>query len=138
MLTLWYYRDIIYGGGGNDIIAGDKGGDQLYGGSGADTFKYYKPSDSFIEHPDSIMDFNQFEGDKIDLHDIALAIGHDLFVAPNDGNNYGIGAVTGTGEYKTENGYGMNIYINTDASGPTMDLFVNFVSGHLMPGTVIF
>lgn len=65
----WFRGDLrdnaLFGGGGDDILRGTKGEDQLTGGSGADTFLWFdRDLDGSV---DSIMDFNVFEGDTLDL-----------------------------------------------------------------------
>jgi Ca2+-binding RTX toxin-like protein len=62
--------DVIYGGAGNDIIIGGEGRDYLNGDGGADTF--FLDLDSI----DRIRDFNQSEGDMIDVSD--LLTGYDI------------------------------------------------------------
>ena len=59
-------NDLIFGQEGNDIIIGGNGNDVLYGGSGADVFNF----DALSEGGDIIGDFNQADGDQIDLSDI--------------------------------------------------------------------
>jgi VCBS repeat-containing protein len=60
-------RDTIDGGAGNDIISGGADRDDLTGGAGADIFRYYLASESTVAAFDRIRDFNDAEGDKIDL-----------------------------------------------------------------------
>ncbi|AXO86534.1 type I secretion C-terminal target domain-containing protein [Pseudomonas parafulva] len=59
-------NDLLIGGAGNDILIGGKGDDILIGGSGADTF-VWKAGDF---GNDVIKDFNQQEGDRLDLRDL--------------------------------------------------------------------
>ncbi|MDO7904757.1 immunoglobulin-like domain-containing protein, partial [Pseudomonas sp. K1(2024)] len=59
-------NDLLIGGAGNDILIGGKGDDILIGGSGADTF-VWKAGDF---GNDVIKDFNQREGDRLDLRDL--------------------------------------------------------------------
>jgi serralysin len=60
-------NDTLKGGGGNDTLIGGVGADKLYGGSGADIFLFqsYKQSDMLAR--DTIYDFSQAQGDRIDL-----------------------------------------------------------------------
>ena len=65
--------DRLLGGAGNDRIIGGAGLDTLYGGAGADTF-IFKGTGDFVFNPtatgspwDSVMDFNQAQGDRINL-----------------------------------------------------------------------
>jgi len=62
--------DQLVGNAGNDAIDGGRGGDLLQGGLGADRFVYQGPTaliNSRIAAPDSIVDFNPAEGDRIQL-----------------------------------------------------------------------
>ncbi|VEC25258.1 Hemolysin, chromosomal [Shimwellia blattae] len=58
--------DLMFGGGGDDILRGGTGDDILTGGSGSDTFVWLKGDLG----NDTITDFNEAEGDKIDLSDL--------------------------------------------------------------------
>ncbi|MGK9237338.1 hypothetical protein KXS07_36950, partial [Inquilinus limosus] len=62
----------LIGGGGDDVLVGGAGRDLLDGGSGADRFVLTAAGDSLPgeEVRDFIYDFNQAEGDKIDLSQI--------------------------------------------------------------------
>lgn len=57
---------------GNDTIVGGLGADKLTGGLGADIFKYtsVKDSGTATTSRDTITDFKQSEGDKIDISEI--------------------------------------------------------------------
>lgn len=70
--------DKLYGGAGNDTLKGDAGNDRLeggagadklYGGAGADTFVFLSVKDSTVAASgrDTIFDFSQKEGDRINL-----------------------------------------------------------------------
>ena len=68
------FGDIITGNGGNNILEGRGGNDVLNGQDGNDTLTGGTGSDIFMYHPhsgaggtDAITDFNQSEGDRIDL-----------------------------------------------------------------------
>lgn len=67
--------DRIFGGSGNDKITGGAGADRLYGGSGADTFIFSSLKDSTVASSgrDTIHDFSQEQGDRIDLRAIDAA-----------------------------------------------------------------
>jgi Ca2+-binding RTX toxin-like protein len=56
-------NDQIFGQNSNDLIVGGFGADTLTGGTGADTFRYLDVRDT----GDTIADFSQVQGDKIDL-----------------------------------------------------------------------
>ncbi|RYG61472.1 MAG: calcium-binding protein [Alphaproteobacteria bacterium] len=70
--TLWgdAGNDFLSGGAGNDTLYGGSGQDSLFGGSGADTFLFKSILESAPSAPDSIVDFNRGQGDKIDLSTI--------------------------------------------------------------------
>src|SRR5262249_48658756 len=61
--------DRLLGSGGNDVLQGGAGKDILTGGSGADRFTYTVLSDSTVAAGgrDTISDFSEAEGDRIDL-----------------------------------------------------------------------
>ncbi|MFC0243784.1 T1SS-143 repeat domain-containing protein [Rhodopseudomonas telluris] len=56
--------DYLRGGGGNDILAGGADHDTLRGGSGSDTFKF---AESGASNFDTIIDYSSAEGDTLDL-----------------------------------------------------------------------
>jgi Ca2+-binding RTX toxin-like protein len=60
----------IKGLGGNDFLVGGAAGEVLFGGPGADHFIFETLKASPPRHPDTIMDFNHRQGDKIDLYDL--------------------------------------------------------------------
>jgi Ca2+-binding RTX toxin-like protein len=64
--------DILKGNVGNDRLVGSRGADRLTGGLGADLFIYVSVADSTVasNRRDTIYDFSQAEGDKIDLSNI--------------------------------------------------------------------
>jgi Ca2+-binding RTX toxin-like protein len=68
-------NDSIYGGAGNDTIIGAGSGDHLVGGDGADLFVFKATTDSPTTNPDVIADFNEGEGDKIDLSAMDAKVG---------------------------------------------------------------
>jgi Ca2+-binding RTX toxin-like protein len=58
----------IHGNDGNNIITGHTGHDRLFGEGGADTFVFFKGDTSSTRSTaDTIFDFSQSEGDKIDF-----------------------------------------------------------------------
>ena len=64
-------NDTLYGQGGNDTLIGGAGDDILIGGTGQDTF-VWKQGDqgrTTAAH-DIVKDFNESEGDKLDLSDL--------------------------------------------------------------------
>ena len=60
-------NDIIWGDAGDDIIFGGLGTDQLSGGDGADRFTYLSSDVGGTVEIDTILDFDQSEGDVLDL-----------------------------------------------------------------------
>jgi Ca2+-binding RTX toxin-like protein len=64
-------RDALDGGAGEDRLIGGAGADALTGGAGADRFVYQTPND----RGDTIADFAQAEGDRLDLSDLFGAAG---------------------------------------------------------------
>jgi Ca2+-binding RTX toxin-like protein len=62
-------NNVLKGDNGNDTLIGALGADTLTGGEGEDVFTYNKISESGVKisKRDTITDFNQTEGDKIDL-----------------------------------------------------------------------
>jgi RHS repeat-associated protein len=65
-------RDKLIGGAGNDILIGLGDRDQLVGGAGSDIFRYEALTDSLYTNTninllDNITDFNQAEGDRIQI-----------------------------------------------------------------------
>ncbi len=69
-------NDYLKGELGDDVLSGGGGIDQLYGGAGADTFLY--EAGTAFTHVDQIRDFNEGEGDMIDIAD--LLFGYDPLV----------------------------------------------------------
>ncbi|MFM5588618.1 beta strand repeat-containing protein, partial [Aeromonas rivipollensis] len=63
--------DDLQGGAGNDILVGRAGSDLLHGGSGADTFAWLQGDlEAGKVTLDYVADFNQGEGDRLDLSDL--------------------------------------------------------------------
>ena len=74
-------NDIIKGGAGNDILSGGTGHNILAGGTGADTFVVSKGGH------DTILDYHQTEGDKVDISKVFTDAGDHLkVVADADGS----------------------------------------------------
>lgn len=63
------FDDILFGGEGNDLLVGGPGRDWLSGGPGADTFRFFDGdfAGGTLALADVISDFNELEGDRIDL-----------------------------------------------------------------------
>ncbi|WOD40876.1 calcium-binding protein [Nodosilinea sp. E11] len=81
-------NDLLVGGTGDDILYGGAGANTLIGGAGADIFRLGTPGaypgplvGATIPEPDTIVDFNPGEGDRLDFSLIAAQpwfVGHDL------------------------------------------------------------
>ncbi|MEM7062639.1 MAG: calcium-binding protein [Cyanobacteria bacterium P01_B01_bin.77] len=56
-------NDELWGGLGNDLLVGGQGEDILTGLTGADTFRF----NSFDEGSDTVTDFDQLQGDKLEI-----------------------------------------------------------------------
>jgi Ca2+-binding RTX toxin-like protein len=101
----------IAGGNGSDWILGGGGYDELTGGNGADVFVYASTADSTQELRDSILDFNRYQGDKIDL----ARIDANVTLAGNQAFTYIGSAAFGadaTGQLRYANGW---VYGSVDA-----------------------
>ena len=61
-------HDTLTGGSGNDVLYGDIGNDILYGQGGSDTFAFH--AGDVGSWSDTVADFNQFEGDRLDIAEI--------------------------------------------------------------------
>ena len=81
-------RDTLLGGAGNDSLDGGNGVDILTGGSGDDELTGGLRKDIFVFESgfgnDTITDFNQSEGDVIDLSDFGLLGMSDLNISYNN------------------------------------------------------
>ena len=80
--------DTLYGEAGNDTLYGGTGNDKLHGGPGNDLLDGGPGTDTFVFAPgngdDSIMDFNDAAGDKIDL--TAFSTSYSDFTDNNENN----------------------------------------------------
>ena len=83
--------DTLNGGTGNDILIGGLGRDVLTGGPGADVFRFLSTDDLPAPHgrvgPETITDFSQAQGDRIDLSAIdadVTAPGKQAFLFANN------------------------------------------------------
>ncbi|MEM1255599.1 MAG: calcium-binding protein [Cyanobacteria bacterium P01_H01_bin.21] len=56
-------NDSLWGDLGDDVLVGGQGEDILYGLAGADVFRFNSPT----EGPDTIVDFDQLQGDKLEI-----------------------------------------------------------------------
>ncbi len=81
--------DILIGNGGDDVIDGNSGNDSMTGGTGADTFILNAPGNGV----DTITDYNQAEGDVLDLSQVLTGFDpnsdvlDDFLQVTTDGSN---------------------------------------------------
>ena len=90
--------ETLTGGGGDDVLTGGGDKDVLRGGLGADVFDYNAIDHSSVvaAKRDTIMDFSQAEGDRIDLSSLdanVLLPGNDAFVFLGSGLTAGAGTL---------------------------------------------
>lgn len=62
--------DVLMGFKGNDVLHGGGGEDVLVGGKGADVFAFLTPEESALAQHDTISDFSQAQGDRINLSEM--------------------------------------------------------------------
>jgi Ca2+-binding RTX toxin-like protein len=96
--------DLLHGGIGNDILYGQDGLDTLIGGAGSDIFVF--ESSSAFNNIDVIKDFNNVEGDVLNISDLLT----DYIPGISDINDYVSLTTTGTDT---------NLFIDRDGSGTT-------------------
>lgn len=130
-LTTGSGDDRLFGLDGDDILTGGAGKDQLTGGTGADTFVFRGfaydaffgatvPADSGarLVDADRIMDFNQSQGDLIDLSQIDAIYAADGSSAFNDALTWrgtlGFTGEAGEARYQVRGG---NTYIYLEVDG---------------------
>lgn len=78
-------NDNIWGSDWNDTISGGAGADSLNGGAGADSFVYGAYANG--EGGDVIYDFNNAEGDTLDLSALIASVEVDSYTLVSDGTN---------------------------------------------------
>lgn len=126
------FADHIVGDDNNNVITGGVGFDDLTGGLGADTFRYLATTDSTTlsgtggNGPDTIEDFSERDGDRIDLSAIDANAN-----TPNVNDAFtfiGTRAFDGTaGELRFDSS---NNTIDADTNGDKVaDLTINFENG---------
>ena len=119
--------DQLFGGDNNDVLVGGAGNDNLYGGAGADTFTYLTAADSTVKTSgrDTIWDFSHAQGDKIDLHGLAVSSGTTLSLA---GSFFGhqAGQVIQTV-------VGGNVLLSADLNGDAIADFAILIKGQTAP-----
>ena len=123
--------DQLFGGDGNDILRGGIGNDENTGGSGADIFRFEQGEigGSTASSTDIILDFNQLEGDKINLKAIdAVSGGTDdkfSFIRLRD-----FDGIEGQMRYEAVNG-DTQIQIDIDGDAVT-DLMIVLVGTYIL------
>lgn len=139
--------DRLFGYGGNDILAGGPGYDSLTGGSGADRFVFLDGDagvtvnqfGTFVQ-TDTIMDFNQADGDVLDLADLLSGLGGltedgaslaafaDVMLDPLDSNNTII-----TVDSDNDGTFDFNIKLSgvdlIGSGAPSADIFQALIDG---------
>lgn len=99
--------DKLFGGAGSDVLSGGVTGlateaDQLTGGAGADVFVFTDATWSTATGTDQILDFTASQGDKIDIHGLALLAANFIGAADFTGVAGQIHAVDLGGTYRVE------------------------------------
>ena len=122
--------ETLNGGGGNDIIAGGGARDVLTGGLGADVFTFNAVSDSTAAAAgrDTIMDFSQAQGDRINLRPIDANTG----LAGDQAFSFvGLGPTTGAGTLGFTHSGG-NTLIQADVDGGGADFAILLAGVHTL------
>ncbi|TXC69765.1 hypothetical protein FSB78_01395 [Sphingomonas ginsenosidivorax] len=91
-------NDTLYGGQNNDVLFGDDGDDVLVGGLGSNTLTGGAGADRFVMNAagrDTILDFHQGEGDRIDLRTLGYTSDSQLVVS-QVGDHYTVESVAST------------------------------------------
>ncbi|WP_372070106.1 hemolysin (plasmid) [Tistrella mobilis] len=109
-------NDVLDGRGGADLLQGGAGADQLTGGTGADNFLYLNLSDSGKTSGtwDTITDFSQTDGDKIDVSAIDAYVGSPGNQTFTFIGSAGYSGTPGELRANVSNGY---TYIGVDVDG---------------------
>lgn len=121
-------NNALDGGAGDDVIIGNGGADLLTGGAGADRFTYNAVADSTKTVTDTITDFSQAEGDRIDLSRLDAdsgTAGKQSFIWIGNGSYTG---VAGEIRYLKSGGTTM-LYSDTDGDGVS-DLAISLQGLH--------
>lgn len=103
-------NDTLLGGKGKDVLIGNLGADTLTGGLGADRFVFKADAESAVSASDTITDFSQAQGDRIDIS--ALADAPISFL----GNNGFLSGVRPEAAYVHNQGM-TYIYVSTTGNG---------------------
>lgn len=80
--------DSLMGDAGDNFLIGGRGDDELFGGAGADIFDFNEADMGTADAPyqDDITDFNEGEGDVIDLADVLSNPDNQIAGVENDGH----------------------------------------------------
>lgn len=123
-------NNVMAGGSGNDTLVGGPGADVMNGLGGADVFVLQALSDSTVASAgrDTIGDFSQLAGDKIDLHllDAVAGLAGDQAFAW-----IGTGAFSGTAGQLRYAPSGANTLVSGDVNGDKAADFSILVKGSL-------
>ncbi len=125
-------NDTLYGEAGNDIIRGGDGVDQLFGGSGSDRFFFTAgETGTTLATADRVRDFNQGQGDQIDLQ------GFDAITGGTDDafSFIGSGAFTNVAGQLRAVVSGGQTLVSGDINGDGVADFLIRVDGVLTLGT---
>ena len=122
--------ETLNGGGGNDIIAGGGSKDVLTGGLGADVFTFNAVSDSTAAGAgrDTILDFSQAQGDRINLRPIDANAG----LAGDQAFSFlGLGPTAGAGTLAYTQSGG-NTLVSADVDGGGADFAILLAGVHAL------
>ncbi len=121
-------NDILVGGEGDDVLVGSWGQDMLTGGAGADVFVFEQGhTGRWMGNADLISDFNQAEGDVIDLSaiDAIYGAGDDAFTFIGDA------AFSGTAGELTVYTHGGDTFVAGDRNGDGLADFQIRLTGEI-------
>ena len=122
--------ETLNGGGGDDIIAGGGAKDILRGGLGADVFTFNAVSDSTAAAAgrDTVLDFSQAQGDRINLR----MIDANTVLAGDQAFSFvGLGPTTGAGTLAFAH-MGGNTLIQADVDGGGADFAILLAGVHTL------
>ena len=115
--------DVVYGEAGDDRIIGGSGVDIMHGGAGADRFDINSLSDTgnTLATSDRILDFNQAQGDRINL----FGVDANTNVAGNDAFSFiGTASFSAAGQLRYEVANGRTV-VSGDVNGDGVaDFFI--------------
>lgn len=117
--------DELWGGRGNDLLVGGQGNDILTGLTGADTFQF----NAFEEGPDTITDFDQLQGDTLEI--LASGFADDLVKGVLSADDFVLGAaaVDASDRFIYDQSTG-SLFFDADGSGAQAALRVVTLSNN--------